>query len=320
MQMAGFTTLWASEFIPAAQQTYRANFPNTHLDTRDIREVSSSEIEDYLLDRGIEELDVFEGSPPCASFSTCGKRDEGWGTVKGYSETKQRTDDLFWEYARLVRAIQPRVFIAENVSGLVRGVAKGYFRDVFKLMTECGYRVEARLIDAQWLGVPQARQRIIFMGVRNDLGVKPAFPKPLAYRYTTSDAIPWLRDPSRQPDPDEARLASIERQAIGTYWDEIAPGETHEKRFNMAKPHPDKPSNTIVASAGKLGLASVVHPFEKRKFTTLELRRLCGFPDDFALVGTYSQQVERLGRSVPPVMMAHIAATIRDEVLAKCAG
>ena len=67
-----------------------------------------------------------------------------------------------------------------------------------------------------------------------------------------------------------------------------------------------------------MGTASVTHPTERRKFTIAELKRICAFPDDFQLVGSYAQQWERLGRAVPPVMMFHIACTLRDEVLDKC--
>lgn len=190
-KMAGFKVLWANEFIPAAQEVYRLNHPGTILDTRDIRQVQPQDILDAI---GMKpgDLDLLDGSPPCASFSTAGKREAGWGKVKAYSDTKQRTDDLFFEYARLVRGIQPKVFVAENVSGLVKGTAKGYFKLILKELQECGYNVKAKVLDAQWLGVPQMRQRLIFIGVRNDLCLEPAFPKPLSYQYTVRDALPWI--------------------------------------------------------------------------------------------------------------------------------
>jgi len=194
-KMAGFRVLWANEFIPAAQDTYRANHHGTILDTRDIRTVQPADILEAI---GMQagELDLFDGSPPCASFSTAGKREAGWGKVKAYSDTKQRTDDLFFEYTRLVKGVQPKVFVAENVSGLVKGTAKGYFLEILAALKECGYTVSAKLLDAQWLGVPQMRQRVIFVGVRNDLvvkyGVKPVHPKPLLYRYSVRDALPWI--------------------------------------------------------------------------------------------------------------------------------
>jgi len=119
-KMAGFHVVWANEFIPAAQDTYRANHPDTILDPRDIRTVTGADI---LAAVGMNQgdLDLFDGSPPCASFSTAGKREAGWGKVKAYSDTKQRTDDLFFEYARLLREIQPKVFVAEERLGQRHG-------------------------------------------------------------------------------------------------------------------------------------------------------------------------------------------------------
>ena len=318
-RMAGFRVLWASEFIPAAQETYRANHSSSILDTRDIRAVQPEEI---LRATGKQagEIDVLDGSPPCASFSTAGKREEGWGKVKLYSDARQSTDDLFFEYVRILRGLQPKVFVAENVAGLVRGTAKDYFKLILAKLKSCGYRVEARLLDARWLGVPQMRERVIFIGVRNDLvehhGVAPAFPKPLPYSYSVTDACPWFTDKLDTTLSLDVET-SIERFSISKHWDEIKPGETHKLRFNLAKPSLTGPCPTITATGGNLGSAAVVHPYEKRKFTTHELKRLGGFPDDFVLTGTYQKQWERIGRAVPPVMMSHIAKTIREEILCR---
>lgn len=353
-RMAGFRVLWASEFIDAARETYRANAaPYTKLDGRDIREVAAEDILDAIgLARG--ELDLLDGSPPCASFSTAGKREKGWGQVKRYSDKVQRSDDLFFEFARLVDGIQPRVFVAENVSGLVKGTAKGYFKIILARLRECGYRVGAQLLDAQWLGVPQSRQRLIFVGVREDLDLDPVFPKPLPYRYTVRDALPYLRGievdrrtakfgknaggyyrPSIDRPIDTITAsgaggdvrydwravvepeADMSRYAVGDEWRKLKPGEQSSKYFQLVRSSPDKPVGTITASGGNASTASVSHPYECRKFSIAELRRLCGFPDDFWLTGSYAQQWERLGRAVPPVMMAHIAAAVRDGVLKK---
>jgi DNA (cytosine-5)-methyltransferase 1 len=383
------------------------------------------------------ELDVLEGSPPCASFSTAGKRSQHWGQTKSHSDTTERTDDLFFEFVRLLDGLKPRAFVAENVSGLVKGVAKGYFKEILRALRGAGYVVEAKLPDAQWLGVPQARQRIIFVGVREDLGRSPAFPKPLPFRYSIRDALPHLGSvvydnsgtfPNSQrgeiidgPSPaitvggqqpnachfkvsDGVRIAgrssetrtwerglddvaptvqaygigdvksyqaevritgrtgpgfrrveseldepinaiivsdpaqtryevevrkigareevggnvapSLDGYAVGAEWDRLAPGESSEKYLNLSRPHADKPVPTVTALGGSnAGVASVTHPTERRKFTIGELRRLCSFPDDFYLSGTYAQQWERLGRAVPPVMMWHVAATLAREVL-----
>jgi DNA (cytosine-5)-methyltransferase 1 len=276
-----------------------------------------------------------DGSPPCASFSTAGKREAGWGKVKTYSDTKQRTDDLFFEYIRLVNGIRPKVFVAENVSGLVKGTAKGYFLEILAAMKAIGYVVKCKVLDAQWLGVPQQRQRTIFVGVREDLGLDPAHPKPLPYRYSVRDALPWIVGvdgamPTVQAGAGARTSSSwkhgtciveaetdISRYAIGAEWDKMGkPGTQSDKYFSLTRPALDAPCLCVTQTGGSvLSAAGVCHPTEKRKFSIAELRRICAFPDDFILTGTYSQQWERMGRAVPPVMMSHIAATVRDDIL-----
>lgn len=314
-KMAGFKVLWASEFIAAAQETYRANHKETILDTRDIRKVQPQDILDAI-GKKPRDIDLMDGSPPCASFSTAGKREAGWGKVKKYSDTKQRTDDLFFEFTRLLTGIQPKVFVAENVAGLVKGTAKGYFLEILTALKACGYRVKCKVLDAQWLGVPQVRQRTIFIGVRNDLDLEPQHPSPLPYRYTIADAIPWILDTRTKHHVHVEPETDIQRYRIGIEWDRLAQGEQSKRYFNLIKPNIHKPVPTICSSHGCGSIASVTHPTEKRKFSILELKRLCSFPDDFILKGTYAQQWERLGRAVPPLMMKAVADIIRDNIQA----
>jgi DNA (cytosine-5)-methyltransferase 1 len=403
-RMAGFRTVYASEFVPAAADTYEANHPGVPVDRRDIREVTGADI---LRIAGVDAVDVLEGSPPCASFSTAGRRAEHWGQVKKYSDTEQRTDDLFFEFARILGELQPRVFVAENVAGLVKGVAKGYFKRIHAALAANGYRVRARVLDAQWLGVPQMRSRVIFIGVREDLGRDPVFPSPLPYRYTIRDALPWIAgevhrgtsapswrreetvsvdepiptiladtgrpgrtsgqfdlveefvvevgaggtygteewrtvdepvgtigtSPStgngRSPSGvvrtrkvaageavDDDVAPSLEGYAVGREWETLRPGRKSDRYLNLVRPNANGPVPTVTAAGGSAGagapggVASVTHPTEKRKFTIAELRRLCGFPDDFVLTGSYAQQWERLGRAVPPPMMRAVAAEV----------
>lgn len=353
-RMAGFRVLWANEFIPAAQDTYRLNHPTSILDTRDIRTIQPDDILQHTGMR-VGEIDILDGSPPCAAFSTAGKREKSWGKVKQYSDSKQRVDDLFYEYIRLIKGLQPKTFVAENVSGLVKGTAKGYFKEILRAMRDCGYTVEARLLDASWLGVPQKRQRLIFVGVRNDLAeahhVAPSFPEPMTYQYTVREAIPWVikqgangsygsahwqeaTNPSptigaspatgngQSPPSIIEAETDISKYAIGAEWDKMKlHGQSNsDKYLNLKRPDLDKPCYTVSQVSGQSGAASITHPTEKRKFTIAELKRICAFPDDFQLTGSYAQQWERLGRSVPPVMMMHIAGAVWDGVLKKCAG
>lgn len=285
-RIAGCKVVWANEFVPIAQESYKANAaPESILDGRDIKLVKSEEI---LQATGLRpgELDIFDGSPPCQAFSTAGKREKGWGTKKKYEHgAEQCNEQLFDEYIRLLRGLQPKAFVAENVSGMVKGTVKGMFIEILQALKACGYRVIAKQLDAQWLGVPQSRTRIIFIGIRNDLNAEPEHPKPLPYNYTVREACP--------------NITRMQTGSFGAEWRSS-----------------DEPSGACLASDGTRDHRRNINArrkdgtIEHRKFTIDELKRICSFPDDFMLKGSYAQQWERLGNSVPPVMMSHVARTI----------
>lgn len=315
-RMAGYEVLWASEFVPAAREVYRLNHPDSHLDERDIREVKAR---DVLRQLGLKEgeLDVLEGSPPCASFSMAGKREGGWGEVKQYSDTEQRVDDLFFEYARLLKGLRPKVFVAENVRGLTVGKAKGYFIEILEALEACGYVVEAQVLDAQWFGVPQRRQRVIFQGVRKDLGLVPCFPTPLPYRYSLREVL-GVTLATKFTQSELVAVTDIQAYAIGREARKLKPGEQSEKYLNLIRAHEDEPCPTVTQLGGSNpGVASVIHPNGTRKFMIDELKAICAFPPDFELTGSFGQQWERLGRAVPPLMMRAVAESVRDGVLRK---
>ena len=334
-RMAGFKVVWANEFVPMAQESYKANaLPDCVLDGRDIKHIQPHDI---LAATGLKvgELDLFDGSPPCQAFSTAGKREKGWGKEKTYEHgATQKNETLFDEYIRLLRGLQPKVFVAENVSGLVKGTAKGMFLQILAAMKASGYRVTCRVLDAQWLGVPQQRQRTIFVGVREDLNREPVHPMPLPYRYSVRDALPWIishqqvtggawQYEKRNDEPSFAVRAQgvgqlvveaetdISRYAIG---DGIEQHGVFKEGIRRSSLDVSSPSITVQGLGAKRREAVTI---EKRKFTIAELRRICAFPDDFILCGSYAQQWERLGNSVPPVMMQAIATTVRDQILMK---
>tara|TARA_R100000808_G_scaffold3776_2_gene12966 strand:+ start:6325 stop:7377 length:1053 start_codon:yes stop_codon:yes gene_type:complete len=306
-KMAGYDVVWASEFVPKAREVYEMNH-DTYVDGNDIRTVSG---EDILrrINMKIGELDILEGSPPCASFSTSGKRHKHWGQVKSYSDKKQRTDDLFDEYIRLINQIKPKVFVAENVMGLVKGKAKGYFKDIMKGMKASGYQVQAKGLDASWLGVPQARQRVFFMGVRNDLNIQPTYPRPLPYQMVLKDILPNIKNNEGIKDAIRYFAPAYVRE-----YHKIKQGKKSDKYITFRRSHFDKPCLTVMATHS----SGPAHPIEPRHFTINELKQICSFPEDFKLIGRWSQQFERLGRSVPPFMAKAIAETIQKEVLDKC--
>ena len=322
---AGGRGLCAVEFDANAAATYRLNFPDTPVIERDIRKVTA---QDVMEAAGLKvgELDVLDGSPPCQGFSTAGKR-----------RMADPRNDLFAEFVRLIEGLQPRAFVMENVSGLVKGKMKLLFREMILALKATGYRVRCKLLDAKWFGVPQTRQRLIWAGARPDLERQVEYPKPEAELVPLKAVLPWMQkiatnssfeerwETADRPAPTILRgggsekggmcEASIEKYAIGDEWEKLKPGGQSEKYFQLVRAHPDKPVGTITQSGGASSIASVVHPYEKRKFTIPELRRICSFPDDFELLGSFAQQWALLGNSVPPKFMQAIAECIRDTLL-----
>lgn len=327
-RMAGYRILWANEFEDNAAAAYRENAPTTILDRRDIRTVQAGEI---LEAAGLAEgdLDLFDGSPPCQSFSMAGQRNRSWGRVMAHSDgTTQRSDDLFGEYVRLLRGLRPRVFVAENVAGMTTGVAKGYFLDVLRELRGSGYRVKAKVLDAQWLGVPQRRQRLIFVGVRADLAAEPVHPVPWPWRYTLREALPWIgrvvEDTggfmSRRPLDGDEPAHTVLCGGAG-HWTVEDAGRVVVATQRPSQPPrdvTDEPAPTVVAGSGRWGQWTVGDDEGtpgRRKFTIAELRRVCSFPDDFVLPGSYAQQWARLGNSVPPFMARAVGEVLARQVL-----
>ena len=298
LRWAGISVRAASEFVPAARETYQANWPDCPVDARDIRTVTGAELLD-LAGLAAGQVDLLEGSPPCASFSTAGSRSSGWGRVRAYSDTAQQTDDLFGEYARLLTEIRPRAFIAENVTGLTKGVAKGYFKEILAALRACGYTVEARLLNSEWLGVPQVRTRVFFVGVRADLDRPPAWPVPLRYRYGVVDALPHLAG-GQVHMPPRGKFAGRHLNL-----DDHEPSATIAVSKGGARRQHQVAERAVDAGDGLV----------RRTYTIAELRRICGFPDDYQLTGSFNQQWERLGRAVAPPVMRAVAVALRDHVL-----
>jgi DNA (cytosine-5)-methyltransferase 1 len=261
---------------PHATKVYRLNFPTTPICQDDIKRLSVDEML-RLARLSTGQLDVLDGSPPCQGFSTVGAR---------------RIDDprnlLFMEYVRLLSGARPRAFVMENVSGLVKGKMRLVFVDMLRALKGAGYRVACRLLDAQYFGVPQSRQRTIFIGVRDDLMVEPTHPNAMC-RPISADSV----------------LRSVVRMREG--FGPTMPVGLRNSDFANKWRSMRRPSCTIVRTRAPMLL---MPDGSQRAATADECAALSSFPPDFRWSGSEAQRINRIGNSVPPLFAAAIATHV----------
>lgn len=307
-KMAGCKVLASLEFIPIAAQCYKLNFPDTKIIEKDIRNVTGKEILDLIgLKKG--ELDVLDGSPPCASFSVAGVREKNWGEVKNYSSTRQRVDDLFDEQIRLISEIKPKAIIMENVKGMTIGIAKDLLQNYIVKIRKLGYDVTCEVLNSKYFETATARERLFIMGIRKDLKLKPKLPKPYCKPITFREATKKIKLTKNEIDYlfDKIKNSKMVNEAMKY----TKPGEScmknHPKQhyFTKRKIHLDLPLPTITTV-----YQDIYHP-DNRYLAIKEIKVCSSFPNSFKLIGTYAEQYERIGRAVPPNLMKHIALALR---------
>lgn len=310
--MAGFKVLASLEFIPIAAKCYKLNFPNTPVIEKDIRDVTGKEILDLIgLKKG--ELDVLDGSPPCASFSISGKREKHWGEVKKYSETKQRVDDLFDEQIRLISELKPKAIVIENVKGMALGIAKPLLQNYILKIQKLGYDVKCEILNAKYFETATQRQRLFILGYRKDLKIKPSLPKPICKPQSFNQATEKIVISKKEKKELQDQIKGFEK--LRNFLKYIKEGETvakiHPKGsyFNIMKIDRKKPLPTITTL-----IIALIHPTEERPLAISELKACSSFPQDFKLIGEYEQQYERIGRAVPPNLMKNIALSIKKSL------
>lgn len=305
-KMAGFKELLAVEWDDNAVETFKLNFPEVPVYHGDIAKLSGAEC--MKLAGGIKpgELDVLDGSPPCQGFSMAGKRK--WNDPR---------NSLFAEYARLLAELQPKVFVMENVTGLVKGHMKQAYLKIMATLRGCGYTAKGEVMNAMYYGVPQSRQRVIIIGVRNDLGIEPTHPKPQTEPKACGKALAGIIQD--EPQREWLLKEGIARSSF-KFWPYLKPGEhggklTKGSGFSCSKYDPAKPAPTITKTDGNIGLSGGMHWDEMRRFTLPEYKRFASFPDQFSFAGKWSDGVARIGNSVPPLLMKAIAEHIRKAIL-----
>lgn len=303
-KLAGFEELLAIDFDKNSVETFKLNFPEVLVWRKDIKEVLSQDIlqECHLK---VGELDVLDGSPPCQGFSTAGKR-----------KVNDSRNELFIEFVRLIRELRPKVFVMENVSGQIKGTMKGLFKEIILELKSLDYQVKVKLMNAKYYQVPQSRERLIYIGVRSDLMVEPSFPEASNKIISVRQAFEQVNNTDTEIKYPTGRVAKLYHQ--------INPGQGMDivynkifgvaSYFNVRKLTFNKPSFTVTKTFAS-GAAGLLHPEEFRFITIPEVKRLCSFPDDFQMTGSFKEQWARLGNSVMPNMMRAIALNIKENIL-----
>ena len=304
--MAGFRELLAVEWNNNAVETFRLNFPDVPVWHGDIAKLSIDKCL-QLAEIEPEELDILDGSPPCQGFSTAGKR-----------VLDDPRNQLFREYVRLLRGLRPKVFVMENVSGMVKGKMKLVFAKILRELKASGYKVSVRLLNAMYFHVPQSRQRLIFIGVRDDLGIEPSHPKAESRPIVMKDACSNIKRGTRKTHG----LTSVELDRwlqipAGGNWQNLPHnlinGKAKYSNFHR-KLHPLRPSYTL-GKEEHFSSGRFYHWEEPRRLSDGELARIGSFPDKFNFHGDGKQVHECIGNSVPPLMMEAIARHIRQNIL-----
>lgn len=292
-KLAGYRELLAVEIDNNAVETFKRNFPEVPMYHGDITSLSG---EECMKLAGIKkgELDVLDGSPPCQGFSTAGKR-----------KFDDPRNSLFKEFARLLKELQPKVFVMENVTGMVKGYMKQAYLQIVKTLRECGYKVKGQVMNAMYYNVPQSRERVIIIGVREDLGIEPSHPKPQSKPKTAKQAIKHLEELGGNNDPRFKTLKA--GKSIYSY------------NSGSIRIWPDRPSPTIKGpgAGGSKGGNVNIHYSKNRYLTIDEIKTLSSFPGNFKLLGNTRDKVDRIGNSVPPNFMRAIAEHIKNEILRK---
>ena len=324
LSRAGLEVVGAVDFSTSALGSYRRNFSHVALEA-DISKLSPAELCARL--SFYDELDLLAGGPPCQGFS-----------IQRIGEDKDDRNDLILEFARFVKGLRPKVFVMENVTGLLgrRGIQSFI---AFKLkVIRCGYQVRHTVIDAADFGVPQHRKRVIVFGWRNDLPSNLPFPEPThveGNHVTVRDAIGDLPSPSFKdavgPGADQLHFRTKLSQLNIERLSHIRPGKGFEDlpnhlrvnchksgaerighRYVYGRLSFDDPSGTITARFDSFTRGKFAHPVEDRNITLREGARLQSFPDDFVFLGTQEEIASQIGNAVPPQIAFRIGVEVRD--------
>lgn len=296
---AGFDVVWANDVNHWACETFRKNFGNS---------VTEGSIVD-IKENDIPDCDIITGGFPCQDFSMIWKR-MGLKTERG---------NLYRHFVRVVISKQPKMFIAENVKGLLsanKGMAVKQIVDDF---AKAGYKVDVYPINFANYGAPQLRERVLIIGVRKDLNKEFKLPEPThdPKNYVTAkEALRGVEKVQLNNEHQKIAPSTVAKLRIippGGNFTDIPKNSEHYVKGMIShvyrRLHPDKPSTTIIAGGG--GGTWGYHYSEPRPLTNRERARLFGYPDDFEFIGSIAEVRRQIGNSVPPAGIRPIAEAIK---------
>lgn len=301
----GFQNIFSIDIEPSFCETYKYNFPNHNLIEKDICQLSDEEIK-YL--KEVEDVDVVIGGPPCQGFSIAGNI--------GRKFIEDPRNKLFKEFVRVVKVVNPKFFVMENVARLYNHNKGETRKEIINDFEKLGYKVECKILNSASFGVPQIRKRIIFIGSR--FNHKIEFPEKTTEKHlTVKEAIhnyPSLLAGEESIIPNHVAMAHSEQMlekmsyiSDGGNRDEI-PVNIRPKTGDVRKYiryKSDKPSVCVTGDMRK-----IFHYEQNRALTVRELAKLQSYPDDFIFKGTKISQQQQVGNSVPPKMAEAIASAI----------
>lgn len=276
--MAGHEIVWANDVYEDAVKTYRRNLGD-HIVCKDIALVDAADIPD---------CDIIIGGFPCQGFSVA--------NVKRHVDDERNV--LYKQLIRIIEAKKPKFFLAENVKGLTNLAKGAVFQMILSDFRALGYQVDFRVLNAADFGVPQTRQRVIIVGVRNDVDFTYNFPHP-THSKTGADGLPKWVSVSKAlagiPDPDQPN--DLPNHEYSKY----------KLNFNGYLGHrqldPEKPAPTVTARGdNKGGVVILPHPNAERRMSCRELARIQSFPLDYEFYGNRSSVYRQIGNAVPPLL------------------
>ena len=311
IEKAGFDTLGLIEIDKDAADTLRHNRPQWRVINDDIANISCLDLKAYFnLVAG--ELDLLSGGAPCQSFSYAGKR-LGLEDARG---------TLFYHYAKFLEQLQPKMFLFENVKGLLTHDKGRTYKTILNIFESTGYSIQKRVLNAWDYGVAQKRERLITIGIRNDLKDRIVFnfPEPHQYKPVLRDIL--LDCPQSEGTPySNYKKKIFELVPPGGYWRDIPENVAKEymkscwymeggrtgilRRLSL-----DEPSLAVLTSPSQKQ-TDRCHPLEARPFTIRENARCQSFPDEWTFCGSIGSQYRQVGNAVPVNLAMDIAKQIK---------